>query len=706
VAALTAIVMLVLGLAHGRLSPKSWSVPLAYGGDSTLLLGFVKAASEFEYLPFSSRTISRLGAPYTANWNDYPMFEVIPFALIGVVARWSNLALGANFGVLLSHLTSALAFYAACRLLRFRREWSAAGALLWTFSFYHFTRAQGQLPVCFDYTVPLGIVCCWLMAAGRPIRLGDPVFWFCAVTALLMGLGSPYNLSMWLQFLCLGLAWRFLVRRQIRDLAIGGGLIAVAAFGFLAVNANNLFYNLAHGVNQAGLMRGYKQLELYALKPLELVLPSWQHRLTFLGDMARTYSMDAWVKGELFSPYLGVVGVCALVWLTVEFALRAANLCKIPRRLPSYAPLCLWVLLYSAIGGLNCLVALVLGVCYFRGSNRYSIFILALALIFLVSRMSRLARAWSRVASYGLAAFVTGVGLLDQLPARGLGDFAALSKQMQNDQRFCQALEEKLPPGAMIYSLPFMNFVEADPIRDCPPYEHLRPYLWSKSLRLSFGSVQGRPRDYWQQDVAEMPLEQGVKELERYGFAGLYLNRKAYADGGQQILSTLAKSGRTQWIEDDAHEQVCVILRPSLQPASPHTDDEALIVYLGGWKSGLFAIGNLGKQSGFWACRSRLPLYFINDRSESCRYRIIGYAIAPSPQRLELQFEGKAIWSKAMVPGDATVLDTAVMARPGKNYLYFTSDSEPAARPDQPQSIRVTGGLVGLRIIKDPPSAP
>jgi len=43
-------------------------------------------------------------------------------------------------------------------------------------------------------------------------------------------------------------------------------------------------------------------------------------------------------------------------------------------------------------------VGLVFGLMYFRGSNRYSIFILAIALFFLVSRMSRLVRGWNRAA--------------------------------------------------------------------------------------------------------------------------------------------------------------------------------------------------------------------------------------------------------------------------------------------------------------------
>jgi hypothetical protein len=73
---------------------------------------------------------------------------------------------------------------------------------------------------------------------------------------------------------------------------------------------------------------------------------------------------------------------------------------------------------------------------------------------------------------------------------------------------------------------------------------------------------------------------------------------------------------------------------------------------------------------------------------------------------MEIQFEGKPLWSRVFVSADAQPLDVRLVAQPGRNYLHFTSDRKPEPRPDQPQAIRVTGALVGLRIIKDPPSQP
>ena len=695
------VVLGAWGLAHDRLSPKSWRIPDGLHGDDVLVLTWIRAASELDFVPFASRTVSRLGAPYQANWNDYPMYEPVVIFLIGMVARWTDLITASNLGLVASFLASATSFYFCCRLLRWRREWCAAGALLFAFTYYQSWHGLGHLLLTYDFTVPLAVMGTWLLTAGKRIRLGDRVFWLCAGAGVLLGMGNPYNLAMWLQFLVLGFGLRFLLLRWKGDLAVGGVIMAMTALGFLAVNANTICYQMVHGGNQAAMWRGYEDLELYALKPIELVLPPWQHRLTFLTDVSRRYAKAAWVHGEMFSPYLGVVGLGALVWLVAEFGLRVLNPRKAPRRLPSHAPLCLWVLLYSAIGGLNCFLGLVFGLLYFRGSNRYSIFISAIVLFFLVARMSRLVRHWHRGASYALAVVVTAIGLLDQLPARSQALSQALAKEVENDQRFCRALEDRLPPGGMIFQLPLMVFTEADAIQECEPYDHLRPYLWTRHLRFSFGSVKGRTREDWQAQVAGLPLDQAVKELERYGFAGLYLNRKAWKDHGELMLKELAKFGKSQWIEDDAHEQVCVVLNPSPNPVWPHSDDAAQIVYKRGW-----VMSEHGPDGPRHWAGGESSLYFMNDQPREGSFRLMGVVGAMSPRRVDIQFNGQTIWSEQLGAKNGRDVDVRLHARPGRNYLYFRSDREPEPALGQPQAIRVAQGILKLQIVKDPPTGP
>ena len=84
----------------------------------------------------------------------------------------------------------------------------------------------------------------------------------------------------------------------------------------------------------------------------------------------------------------------------------------------------------------------------------------------------------------------------------------------------------------MLFQLPVVDFPEGQRVRGATDYEHLRPYLHSTQLRFSYGSDKGRPREAWQRRVEALEPEAMADALERMGFAGLLVNRKAYEDGG------------------------------------------------------------------------------------------------------------------------------------------------------------------------------
>src|SRR5262245_48322620 len=91
-------------------SPANWSVPVDYQEDSLMVMGWIKAAAEGDFPPFLSKEIHRLGAPYTANWNDWPVWGEELINLNGLLARWFGLFQGVNLGVLLGYLSTAVAF--------------------------------------------------------------------------------------------------------------------------------------------------------------------------------------------------------------------------------------------------------------------------------------------------------------------------------------------------------------------------------------------------------------------------------------------------------------------------------------------------------------------------------------------------------------------------------------------------------------------
>jgi hypothetical protein len=572
---------LVLGLAvcgawmwsYNKHSLGALKEPFQYGfgeagsADALQVLTWLQAASEFDFIPFCDRTNHRLGAPSNANWNDFPMYDAPLLFLFGMVARCTDLLTAANLMILFGHLTSAAGFYFACRLLRLDRVWASAGALIWSFSCYHAWRGLGHVCLAYDYAVPVAVVCSWLLAARHKVRMGDRLFWLCAALGILIGQGNPYNLNMWLQLLCLSTALRFVRWRAWDDVALGVRLAGIAVLSFLASDANHFWNVLQHGGNPTGLQRGYYMAELYALKPIELLLPPAWHHIGILADFSKSYRGGVGVRGEAGSAYLGIVGAVSLLWLGAEFALRLARPFKQTRWCPLHLPQCAWITLYSVMGGGNCLVAL-FGLPYWRAGNRFSIWILAICLLFLVSRVSRILRNWKTLFRCGVASMLTGLAIFDQFGLPSSDGPAQMTRRVRNDRHFAQALERRLPTG-MVFQLPVMDFIDALPVFNCKPYDLTRPYLWTKTVRFSHGAILGRPEDLWRgrvwpKNAAAGNVAEAVAQLETRGFSAIYFNRGAFLDHAESAVKALAAYGRTEVIEDELHEQVCVVLKTGL----------------------------------------------------------------------------------------------------------------------------------------------
>jgi phosphoglycerol transferase len=686
-------VFLVWGLHYDRLTPENWKVSPSYGTDSLSMMALIKAASEGDFVPFLPKTMSRLGAPDQAAWDDYPLMEELFVFVLGIFARWFGLTAAANFGVLLGHLTSALAFFIVCRYLRYHRVLSVAAAILFSFIYYHLWRSLPHLVVALSYTIPLTLLSTWLLAGSRRLRWGGKPFWFCVISALLIGQSNPYNLNLYFQLTLLGLAAHGLTRRRKLNLKIGGFCLALAAAMFFACNLDTFLYQWQHGKNTEGFFRAYFQCELYGLKPMELLVPPPEHNVGALAAIGKKYAASAWLKGEMFSPYLGLVAIGGLGWMMLEGA-RAA-LRRTRRRIPTHLLQALWVLLYSMVGGVNCLMALG-GVVLFRSSNRYSMFIAALALLFLVSRASRLARRKTAGWSWGVAAAVVLVGLLDQLALPSHIGRATpqtdLGKQVLADRQFGAAMEAALPPGTLVFQLPVMEFPEAGWVHQASDYEMLRPYMFTKTLRFSYGHIRGRQREAWQHEVARLPAAQMVAELEKYGFGAIYLCRKGYQDNGESLLKQIIEAGRTNLIEDEIKEQVCIRLQPAAQPQKPATDALALLIPRAGWTATERTTGGVRRWS---AGNARLD--FFNPARAGTPYSLKCQIGSPTARLVVIRHGGREIWRGQLAAGQMAVVDAVVEAAKGNNVLEFLTDTPPIPAGPNTQQV-IAFAVIDLKI--------
>jgi len=557
-------------LAYGRTSREAWATPVRYYGDAWFILATLKVAQDGHVVPFFPLTVPELGAPIGASWNEVPDFlrqHKLQLWIAGGLARAFGLFAASNFVLLLAHVLAACSFYGVARHFRVRPEWALAGAGAFAFSPYLFYRSLDHLNLTYCWPVPLAILLVSWGFGRRGIPVGSRRFWIGVAIVVVAGLHNTYYVGLLAQFLALaGVAQ--VLRGRKRSLVLGPWVLLLALAGAaLADSANVLASNWARGGGLPSPLRPYGNLERYALKPIELLLPAPGWGLAPWPSLAVAYAEGALYRGEMGSAYLGLAGIAGLAWMCLS-SFRG-YLQKRRGFLPGALIAVAWIFAYSVVGGLNGLLG-ALGFAWFRGTNRYSVWMLALVLLWSAGRLSRARwtqrRGWSLLA----AALAAGLALGDQFPPGSpAAQVAEARRTMASDRTFALSLEATLPPGSMVFMLPVVDFPEGPRVRKATDYEHLRPYLFTTHLRFSYGSDKGRPREEWQRRVEELPPEAMAAALEGFGFVGLIVNRKAYEDRGDALRLALAASGRPEAWESPDRDFLFVRLRPAAAPRGP-----------------------------------------------------------------------------------------------------------------------------------------
>jgi hypothetical protein len=575
--------------ANAKWTAAGWAAPAAYiedpeKSDVLITLAGMKAAAEGDSLPFLWKTVGRLGAPYAANWNDWPSLDEVHGLVQLALARACGIFAGLNLLFLLGHLLAAATFYGVARRSGSSVVWSFVGGLTFGVAPFMFAQSAHHSTVQWAWHVPLFTLVWRWIATGDGIAWRSPRFWSAVAIGLIAGLQNVYYTNVFCQLTLVGAAALAVRSRSTRPLAVAAAVIGAAALGFCGSNLDTWTYKLVHGPNEGALVREYKWLEIYGLKVKDLFIPPVTHRGDALAEFSRSHRQAAPLLDEGAS-YQGIVGLACLLWL-VGTAVRDMITGR-EKDVPIEAWQVLWIVVMFTTGGLNAIVG-ALGFTMFRGSCRYSIVILALTLLWASRRLSALQAESERARAAGTrdwrwlaaAAAVCLVVLWDQVPRPPAADqVATIARQVAADREFTEKMETALQPAAMVFQLPVMEFPEA-PALGVPPYDHFRPFLFSKALRFSFGSMKGRDREKWQPAVQAKFFEGAVvdqqagmirvnvanarvavDELKRLGFSAIYVNRNGFPDRGRGIEEALLELGYTKpVIRNTTGDLACIVL--------------------------------------------------------------------------------------------------------------------------------------------------
>jgi hypothetical protein len=654
-AALCAFLAAFWCVVYGRTTVEAWQTPIHYGGDTVSFLAYLKAARDGHVVPVAETYVPDLNAPYEANWNDYPRPQKAFFWVAGKAARVLGVFPTANLLLLLAHLGAALTFYGVARYLRFRASWAAVLALAFGTSPFIFYRGLTHLALSLYWHIPLDILVVGWCFRKRGLDVRSRRFGFALCAALVAALFNVYYAALFVQFL--GLATLAQLARGSGRRALAPLLLGVAIVSLFALESlGTLRYPLEHGPNLAAVNRSYGDLERYALKPIELVVPSPGRGLLRFGSFAQGYWQNA--RGEIGSAYLGLAALAG-----VSTLLAAPLGALIQRRRAFISPALgalAWICAFSVAGGINGVLGS-MGVVLFRGTNRYSIWMAALGLFALGGRLSRWSAA--RGGSGAIAPlFLALLVLLDQAPVVGREAVATQLQAVQRDRTFAEQVEASLPGRPMLYMLPVLDFPEGGSIRGMPDYEHFRPYLFTSRVRYSYGSDKGREREGWQRRVEAMAPAKMVARLEEYGFSGVIVDRRAYVDGGEALLAGFANAGRPVALDEPGGGRAFVRLKPRaparLPDRAPRMGE--------GWYG-------RAQAQGFWAQATEAQWIVGNDSSESRRVHLSFELTVAQPRRIFLSQGGRVIATWEPAPRVA-VSALEIVLPPGESRLVLSTD--------------------------------
>jgi hypothetical protein len=498
--------------------------------------------------------------------------------------------------LLLAHVLAGLSFWWVGKTLKCRPVLVFSGAIVFAFSHFIFVRSLPHITLAFYFHVPLFLLVSWWAFSGE-IKSKHRKWWISISIAFLTGTLNPYYTNIFLQFLGFAVLLH-LVRKQWNEAKVAMILLGITILGFLVMNLDTFIYQFLNGPNTKAVARNLGGLNLYGLSMPDLFMAPGYHRWDWWAGFARTFFAGVGRTGEGYSPYLGLVSIAGLLWLGGH-----SFYCMLQGRfhaVPIQAWQTVWILFFALIGGINLVVGS-FGLLLFRGTNRYSIVLVAISLFFLIRQFSRFC---PNKLVWPLGLGVLALGLWDQLPPpRSDASIYQTKKVIDSDRAFVKKMESALPAGSMVFQLPVVAFPEGGRIQKMGDYEHFRPYLFSRDLYYSYGSNKGRDNEVWQKKVQRMPYGQMVNTLEKLGFSAIYINRKGFEDGGRQMVEAFRALGKP--VVARSGDLLAVRLRPSgtstlpgkASPPSSQVKNVGAINLRGG-KNPVFHIGFKGGNIG------------------------------------------------------------------------------------------------------------
>lgn len=545
------MILIILGMMYHLmdLGDMKLNIPMQYlGGDDMGVIVNAKMMVEQGW----NMTSDRLGAPYSVQYYDFTssMMHNVGLVIMKIFALITrDAAATMNLSYLSIFFIAGIISYFVMRNLKVNCWVNALASSVFALSPYMLYRNIGHIVLTECYFVPLSILLCLWIYERDDVLVPDKNFFKRKINyvALLFTFLIANNGIAYYPFFTCFIFMVTAVSKLVKTGKIKEGLRGVIAtvmvcfFVVLSILPGKI-YTMTHGTNAAAIDRaGFEQAELYGMKISQLFMPVNGHGI--YDKYIDIYNENAFLVNENSTAYLGIIGMIGFIILMICMFTKKDS--ALNKRLGYLSELNITMVLMGTIGGIGAMFSFFISPML-RGYNRISIFIeyaCILAVALLADKLVNVLKARINnkkekkvkynILLYGMTVVfgcICVFSIWEGCPALVTPAYDTIEAEYTSDKEFVEAIEDELAPGSMIYQLPYHKYPEDGPVNDMADYHLYIGYLHSNTLKWSYGSIKGREEDEWNESVSEMKYEDMVSYLKEQGFAGIYVERRAYTE--------------------------------------------------------------------------------------------------------------------------------------------------------------------------------
>jgi hypothetical protein len=305
-------------------------------------------------------------------------------------------------------------------------------------------------------------------------------------------------------------------------------------------------YTLVNGGNTEAVDRaGFLETEMYGLKLIMLFMPRNSHGIELFEKVITEYDLNTTYLNENITEYLGIIAIIG--FFVLMFSLFINRESVINKRLAMLSEINIMLIILGTTSGLGTIIAFLI-TDKIRGYNRISIFIecgciLGIALLcdYWVKKKKRDNRKIAAVAITVVTGIVCVFSIWEGCQRVSAETYSVYQAEFDSDENFVSDIESSVAEGSMIYQLPYHKYPEGEAANNMWDYHLFIGFLHSDSLKWSYGSIKGREGDEWNEAVSEMDYSSMVSYLKEQGFAGIYIDRRAYTSDEINVLESELK---------------------------------------------------------------------------------------------------------------------------------------------------------------------